>query len=56
MVQFTSRDDEMLRWLAVLRLTDMETIRWAFGGLSGAGEPVVLRRRKCGPPASPNWD
>jgi hypothetical protein len=44
MIQFTSRDDQMLRWLAIVRLADVETIRFALGGLSGSGRPVVLRK------------
>lgn len=43
MAQFTSRDDEMLRWLATVRLADMEAIRLALGGFAGSDEPVVLR-------------
>jgi hypothetical protein len=44
MVQLTSRDDEMLRWLGVVRLADTEAIRYALGGLGGLGAPVVLRK------------
>lgn len=43
-MQLTERDEAMLQWLSVVRLADMEALRWALGGLSGAGEPVSLRK------------
>ena len=44
MVQMTERDEAMIEWLSVVRMADMEAIRYALGGLSGEGEPVSLRR------------
>ena len=43
-MRLTSRDEAMLDWLDVVRMADMDAIRWALGGLSGAGEPVSTRR------------
>ncbi|MEO8095886.1 MAG: hypothetical protein ABI632_13280 [Pseudolysinimonas sp.] len=43
-MRLTDRDEAMLEWLAVVRLADMDTIRYALGGLSGSGEPVSLRK------------
>jgi hypothetical protein len=44
MIQFTSRDDEMLRWLGVVRLADMETVRLALGAMHGSDRGVHLRK------------
>ena len=44
MVQVTERDEAMIEWLSLVRMVDMEGIRYALGGLSGEGEPVSLRR------------
>lgn len=43
-MQMTERDDAMLDWLAVVRLADVDAVRWALGGLSGNGVPVTTRR------------
>ena len=43
-MQLTERDEAMVEWLSVVRLADMEALRWALGGLSGAGVPVSLRK------------
>lgn len=43
-MQVTARDEAMLEWLGVVRLADMESLRWALGGLSGVGVPVSLRK------------
>lgn len=43
-MQLTERDEAMLEWLSVVRMADMEALRWALGGLSGAGVPVSLRK------------
>ncbi len=45
MVQLTERDEAMLEWLRVVRMADLDAIRWAMGATSGAGprEPVTLR-------------
>ncbi|WP_448812161.1 hypothetical protein [Agromyces bauzanensis] len=40
----TVRDEAMIEWLSVVRMVDMEGIRYALGGFSGEGEPVSLRR------------
>ena len=45
MVQLTDRDDAILEWLRVVRMADLDAIRWAMGAL-GEGddhEPVTLR-------------
>lgn len=44
MVQITERDEALIAWLSVVRVADMDAIRWALGALSGAGAPVSLRR------------
>lgn len=43
-MQMTERDEAMLEWLGVVRMADMDALRWALGGLSGAGKPVSLRK------------
>lgn len=44
MMQLTDRDEAMLEWLGVVRMADMDAIRWALGGLAGAGGPVSVRK------------
>lgn len=44
MIQFTSRDDAMLEWLGVVRVAEMDAIRYAMAGLSGADKPVHVRK------------
>ena len=46
MVQLTSRDEAMLEWLGVVRMADVEAIRWALSGLAGdhSGSPVSRRK------------
>lgn len=46
MVQLTSRDEAMLEWLSVVRMADVEAIRWALSGLAGdhSGSPVSRRK------------
>ena len=44
MVQFTSRDDELLRWLGTVRLTDVEALRFAIGAAQGWDRPVHVRK------------
>jgi hypothetical protein len=46
MMQLTMRDELMLDWLSVVRMADMDAIRWALGGLrdDSRGEPVTVRR------------
>ncbi len=43
MVQITRRDDEMLQWLGVVRMADMEAIEWALGALNDVGGPAGRR-------------
>lgn len=45
MVQLTDRDEAMLEWLRVVRMADLDAIRWAMGALSDNDErgPVTLR-------------
>ncbi|NNC14077.1 hypothetical protein HII28_19640 [Planctomonas sp. JC2975] len=43
-MQLTERDEAMLDWLSVVRLADMDALRWALAGLSDEAEPVSLRR------------
>lgn len=46
MVQLTSRDEAMLEWLGVVRMADVDAIRWALAGLAGdhSGPPVSRRK------------
>jgi hypothetical protein len=44
MVQWTDRDEAMVDWLLVVRLAEMDAIRWALGALSGSGVPVNTRK------------
>lgn len=44
MMQMTERDEAMMDWLRVVRMTDIQGIRYALGGLGGAGKPVSKRR------------
>ncbi|GGF28451.1 hypothetical protein [Subtercola lobariae] len=44
MVQITMRDERMLDWLAIVRIADIEAIRWALGAYLGTGQPVAVRR------------
>lgn len=43
-MQMTKRDQAMLDWLSVVRLADVDAVRWALGGLAGSGGPVTTRR------------
>lgn len=45
MVQLTERDEIMLEWLRVVRMADLDAIRWAMGATRDdrSGEPVTLR-------------
>lgn len=42
-MQLTGRDEAMVVWLESVRLADMESVRWALGGLGGGERPVGLR-------------
>jgi hypothetical protein len=55
-VQVTDRDEAMLAWLNVVRMADLEAVKFALAGLAGAAEPVgklranqwVARMEKAG--------
>ena len=47
MVRVTGRDEAMLEWLGVVRLADIEGIRWALSGLSEVESEGPLARRKA---------
>ena len=44
MEQITERDEAMVQWLGVVRLADVEAVRWALGAFARASEPLSLRR------------
>ena len=44
MVLVTARDEAMLEWLGVVRVADMESIRFALAAFADANQPVSLRR------------
>jgi hypothetical protein len=44
MVLVTVRDEAMLEWLGVVRVADMESIRFALAAFADATQPVSLRR------------
>jgi hypothetical protein len=44
MVLVTVRDEQMIEWLKVVRVTDMESIRFALAAFADATKPVSLRR------------
>jgi len=44
MVLVTARDEQMIEWLKVVRVTDMESIRFALAAFADANRPVTLRR------------
>lgn len=46
MLQLTRRDDAMLEWLSVVRMADIDGVRWALAGLQDgeADKPVSVRR------------
>jgi len=43
-MQMTERDWDMIQWLDLVRVADMDGVRWALGALAGAGETVSLRK------------
>jgi len=45
--QLTRRDELMLEWLAVVRMADMEAIRWALSAFAGSGESGPFGPRKA---------
>jgi hypothetical protein len=44
MVLVTDRDEQMIEWLKVVRVTDMESVRFALAAFADATRPVTLRR------------
>jgi hypothetical protein len=44
MVLVTARDEEMVEWLRVVRVADLESIRFALAAFANATRPVTLRR------------
>jgi hypothetical protein len=44
MVLVTARDEAMLEWLGVVRVSDIESIRFALAAFADANQPVSLRR------------
>lgn len=46
MMQLTRRDEQMIEWLSIVRMADIDGIRWALAGLRRgyAEEPVSVRR------------
>ncbi len=46
MLQLTRRDEAMLEWLSVVRMADIDGVRWALAGLQdgAADKPVSVRR------------
>lgn len=43
-MQMTKRDVDMLDWLSVVRVADVDAVRWALAGFAGSREPVTMRR------------
>lgn len=43
-VWVTRRDEQMIEWFSIVRVTNMQTIRWVLGALNGADGPVSLRQ------------
>jgi hypothetical protein len=43
-VLITNRDEQMVEWLRVIRVSDMESIRFALPAFADATRPVTLRR------------
>lgn len=44
MVRLTARDLHVLDWLGVVRLTNMQGLRWILGGFNGERGPVTVRK------------
>jgi hypothetical protein len=46
MMQLTRRDEQMLDWLNVVRMADIDAIRWALAGLRNgySEQPVTIRQ------------
>lgn len=46
-VWVTRRDEQMIEWFSIVRVTNMQTIRWVLGALNGADGPVSLRQAQA---------
>ena len=44
MVRMTPRDETALEWFALVRLTNMEGVRWLLGAVNGWDRPVKIRQ------------
>ncbi|MCI4658280.1 hypothetical protein [Cryobacterium zhongshanensis] len=44
MVQVTERDLAMVDWLGIVRLAEVDAIRWALGAMLGSAEPISTRK------------
>ncbi|MFE6237571.1 hypothetical protein [Cellulosimicrobium sp. NPDC057862] len=40
----TERDEAMIEWLSLVKITSMEGVRWMLGALNGTDGPVSLRK------------
>lgn len=38
------RDEAMFQWFSIVRIADVQTVRWVLGALNGADKPVSVRR------------
>ncbi len=47
MVWVTARDEQMLEWLGLVKITSMDGVRWVLGALNGTGGPVSLRQAQA---------
>ncbi|RIX29941.1 hypothetical protein [Amnibacterium setariae] len=43
----TARDERMCEWLRIVRVTDVQAIRWVLGALNGVDGPVSTRRAQA---------
>ena len=43
-MQLTERDDQMMAWLQVVRVADIDAVRWALAAFGDGGGPVSARR------------
>ena len=44
MTRLTDRDEWLLNWFGIVRVSNMEGLRWAMAAANGWSEPVVVRR------------
>lgn len=43
-VWVTERDEAMIEWLSLVKITSMQGVRWMLGAMNGTGGPVSLRK------------